>query len=453
MDEIDKQIPEGAERFVAPEIGDNSGIELAPEIEASNTGKVQDLEKNSENEQSQELQDLHSKKTLYDSEIEELEQQKRILTDAIDRTKEIAVKWGGSQNLSDNYIIEMPRDYGSLHMIKKDIDEKLRSINRQLSPKYIWRINVDRRIGQLERTPEDIERISNAAMERVQDITQFGICYHESMLLESQIKDIVENGFSSRSQLEIEGRTNYLRGINIFPEMISFSMKSDPEKPIKLEYGHAGNIEPRIQDYGLYYQVSLLLNSKFIDELVVKGEKPILFTGEYFKEQEGQARAVEYLKAKGWYERLQNCLPPIGKEEDTYDHRGIKNAKPWRFEILMYPEDQSTAVENPIGGLVMGRLYDELPELIIDASVKSLRNAIPIYDPRGNLLWPKRMNYKEVKKMVTERDEQQLAAEQPKDGEANSSTELEPEKELPKDDGTPDTNVPEEPKDAGDKKD
>lgn len=41
-----------------------------------------------------------------------------------------------------------------------------------------------------------------------------------------------------------------------------------------------------------------------------------------------------------------------------------------------------------------------------DVYVDKLSQAIPVYDIDGNLLWPKQMNYEEVKKFVKERDKE-----------------------------------------------
>lgn len=267
-----------------------------------------------------------------------------------------------------------------------------------------------------ELSPEVIEEI----MRKVQDINTKGIAY--SGVPEERLQSILRHGllgtdYHGTTEGEIDKETwkanvRKRKGqiyFNIVGRAydISFDSKSNRYN----EYGETeiGASEWMKHDWNKRNKIALLFDVSSFHE-----EPPI--TNYHRKKFKNRTFAADWdTLAKIWKEKVGDGISPgdarsleklkghLGGEFFTSD--GFP--KPWTEHGFLL---NSRVAPRLLNGIVVKGIQDTDEHLLkriinqITSSVKKESRLLPIYDTHGNLLFPKKMTYDEVKKLVTKKD-------------------------------------------------
>lgn len=273
--------------------------------------------------------------------------------------------------------------------------------------------------AEFQLTPEVEAMIS----EKLQDILETGIVSHGTRYLNSAIlENMITEGLKSRTDIEKDGDSaEGMFDFTIFPHHVSFSLSMHD---VDVFIGPAKN-NIVLDDKFLKFMFGRYA-SKAIENSVmgfIGGEEdrdPIRFVGvdlnNYGKFGEGTVNNIlSTAQKKGWISAIQYGSDDMFKELFI----GLPGEKDVQFaslsahdnEIIIDPQcfhDYLKEIhENPIGGIVLegnqGRrkhLFSRLSELCS----QSTQNFVLVYNENGDLLWPKKMSYEEVKAFVAGRD-------------------------------------------------
>lgn len=288
-----------------------------------------------------------------------------------------------------------------------------------------------------EPSPEIIEKI----MDKVQDIDANGTAYtyiSDPLFFESLEKDDVSErtrlifehgkfGFGTWKWLIDSEKLNFSDAIKerrkvrnqegVYFNIIGRSMLNDDI--IEKEQGKSSEIPSMIRSVYTENGISIIFDKSFIREVSLNdyrnfySEKFKPKVKEYFADfnsGDSDYRKISWDKINslnevkidsswGFYTRSR--IPPRSFRGIVISRRfkpkypGFTYSHPEQVKIIDESEEELKRLSDVAKKLkkLMIELYKEKPELLL-----------PIYDICGNLLYPKQMNYEEVKKFVEERD-------------------------------------------------
>ena len=294
-----------------------------------------------------------------------------------------------------------------------------------------------------EQTPEMLESQIEAALEKVRDTWAFGTMLHgTNSLSEQTFIDIMTNGLKCRKLLAMKGEPGKHRGLaseTNYPWHVSFEMNVGQER---IPFAYYYILDPeyirellRRNNALLHLQTSRKTGEQLAgDEIKFVGNRfgsnPYYAPIDKFdptapiKQSPVIKQVLEYAEQAGWidaaaevYEREMDN--PVYKEYDlphveydktvfanTYfrpiDYKSVESqglgATPYPGEIILSASVMSSDnYPNPLCGIIVP---EESQEQVLgwlnQISVEDIRNAMPIYNEQGDLLWPKRMSRQEI---------------------------------------------------------
>lgn len=287
-----------------------------------------------------------------------------------------------------------------------------------------------------ELSPEVVEKI----MEKVQDIDEKGIAYsvvhtgkniyewadweglegsEKEMFIKKEEAQEKECSSGVLKKIFTEGLLGGPQGAGITKEKWAIDIK---KKPLMVHFNIAGRAREHFEN-----QYREIAQSNYVRTFKYKrGSITVLFDINHFKEVEPRC---ERLKNRTF--SVNDLYSVFIYGEQTAKHRHelwrekFGELKPGDSEILKFSVFKAMRKENLIDeegrpkahteyGFELanrvppryftGIIDDYGPAENIANLLKEKKNFIPIYNKRGDLLWPKKMSYEEVKKFVAKRD-------------------------------------------------
>ncbi|KKP93267.1 MAG: hypothetical protein US25_C0014G0008 [Candidatus Moranbacteria bacterium GW2011_GWE1_36_7] len=324
-------------------------------------------------------------------------------------------------------IIESAQEEGNIFndLLKRD------KIDAQFLSKVITR----------EQTPENVYEVFERVISKIQDIRRDGSISHASH--KALPDDVLPNGLKSRTRLQREGKFKggYCHD-TVFRHHVSCASRN-----------HCGG------EFNYYLDNEFLKHifrndSSFFDQIRtdLDGKPPrekelIKFVGEYFHKNgysHTQGSMIEKMldeaERLGWitearinFEETKKWHEKKGHFEKTGDPYidKIKEIKVFDRECFAYaymrplenrfyhnafgnnskPHDGEIVIDfdninlnnfqgNPIAGVAIENEQMDVIKNINKLSVNEIKNAVPIYNTQGDLIWPIKMKYSEIKKYI-----------------------------------------------------
>ncbi len=254
----------------------------------------------------------------------------------------------------------------------------------------------------------------------IEDIVEEANNNAKNILGEKIIKDLTEKATGVKNFFDIIVK-------NKMNEKFTKAMKKNSPISALLELFPEEDLE-RIFQKVLYPEFLKLKGRGRINFNIVGRIKDNEYVQKYFKEKDINALDIErsywVFKVKKaviiFFENNFNEINKITNDTGTYycDERGWeKNGKcdsEFGFNL-----NKSRLASNIFKGLILKNFNTEELNFIkeIEREIYKYKEKLllPIYDIKGNLLWPKQMSYEEVKKFVAEREAKKTQNENLKD--------------------------------------